>query len=123
MNRGFTLIELLIALFVASLLVAFVTIVVGTIKVVRDASYENIAFHIAEDKLDELRASGYASLSTGGSFSSPQLARLPQGSASTSVSVVNSKTKEVSAGVSWRGDGEATRVVSLTTLVTEIGGL
>ncbi len=117
------MIEVLIALFVASLLVAFVTIVVGTIKVVRDASYENIAFHVAEDKLDELRAVGYASLTSGGSFSSPELVRIPQGSASTSIRAVNSKTKEVSAGVSWSGNDGTTRVVSLTTLVTETGGL
>lgn len=117
------MIEMLIALFIMSIAVAFATIVIGTIKTTREVAYENAAFRIANSKLDELRAGGYANLPASGSFSSPELVDLPQGAASTSITVWNAKTKQVAAGVSWRDADGLTRVVSLTTLVTEAGGL
>lgn len=114
---------MLVALFIMSLTLVFVMIVAGTIKTTRDSAYENIAFRIADSKLGELRALGYAALPTSGPFSTPELASIPQGTASTSVTIRNAKTKEVRAGVSWRGSDGLIRVVSLTTLVTESGGL
>lgn len=122
-ERGFTMIEMLIALFIMSVATAFATIVIGTIKTTSDVAYENAAFRIADSKLDELRAGGYANLPAEGSFSSPELVNLPQGAASTSITVWNVKTKQVGAGISWRGTDGLTHAVSLTTLVTEIGGL
>lgn len=117
------MIEMLIALFIMSAAAAFATIVTGTIKTTRDVAYENAAFRIADSKLDELRAGGYANIPVSGSFSSPELADLPEGTASTSITAWNAKTKQVVAGVSWRGTDGLTRVVSLTTLITESGGL
>lgn len=105
-----------------SVAAVFVMIVVGTIKVTRDGAYENSAFRIADSKLDELRAGGYASLPESGPFSYPELVSLPQGAASTTVIVWNAKTKQVVVGVSWQGQ-DSTRYVSLTTLITEVGGL
>lgn len=114
---------MLVALFIMSVTAAFVTIVTGTIKVTRDATYENAAFRIADNKLDELRAGGYAALPVSGSFSDPALAALPQGVASTSITNLNAKTKRVSAGVSWQGADGLAKFVSLATFITESGGL
>lgn len=114
---------MLIAILILSVTVAFVTVVVGAIKVSRDAAYENVAFRIADNKLDEFRAAGYDALPASGAFLDPELASLPQGVASTSISDWNAETKQVTAGVSWRDSGGLTRSVSLTTLITEIGGL
>ncbi len=122
-RRGFTLIEMLIALLIMSITTAFVAVVMGTVKFTRDLGYENNAFRIAESKLDELRAGGYATLPSDGAFSDPGLVNLPQGVASTSVTVLNAKTKQVMAGVSWLGVDGLTHSVSLTTLITESGGL
>ena len=106
-----------------SIAIAFSTIIIGTVKVTRDSAYENVAFRIADGKLDELRAGGYATLPPDGEFSSPELANIPQGLASTSITALNEKTKEVTAGVSWLDANGLERYVSLTTLVTESGGL
>ena len=122
-KRGFTLIEMLVALLMLSVAVAFSTIIIHTIGITRDSAYENIAFRIADSKLDELRDGGYVNLPASGAFTSPGLANLPYGSASTSVTSWNIQTKQVTAGVSWLGTGSVTRFVSLTTLITEIGGL
>lgn len=122
-QRGFSLVEILVALFIMSVGIVFATIVAGTIKVTRDSAFENSAFHIADNKLNELRALGYATLPASGAFSDPQLASLPQGAASTTVTTWNTKTKQVVVGVSWLGADNLTRSVSLTTLITESGGL
>ncbi len=114
---------MLVALFIMSLTVAFTMFVVGAVGGVRDAAYENIAFRIADSKLDELRAGGYDALPADGPFFDPGLASLPQGQASTSVTVWNTKTKQVMTGVSWQGVNGSTRAVSFTTLLTQSGGL
>ncbi len=122
-QRGFTLIEMLIALLIMSVAIALTTFVVGAVKSSRDSTYESVASRVADSKLNELRAGGYAALPASGSFSDPALSSLPQGAASTTVSSWNSKTKQVTTGVSWRGSDGSTRYVSFTTLVTETGGL
>lgn len=122
-SAGFTLTETLVALFIMSVAVVFVALLIGTIKTTRDAKYENSAFRIADSKLDELRAGGYAALPASGSFSDPELANMPQGAASTSITDWNAKTKQVVVGVSWQSQGGLTRFVSLTTLITDFGGL
>ena len=106
-----------------SVAVVFATIVIGTVKVTRDAALENSAFRIAQSKLSELRATGYAALPSGGPFPDSELASLPQGAASTTVATWNAKTKRVATGVSWLGADGVTRYVSLETLITESGGL
>lgn len=120
---GFTLVEMLVALFIMSVTIVFVTIVIGTIKGTRDVTHENVAFRIADSKLDELRALGYATLPASGPFSVPELGNLPQGVASTSITDWNAKTKQIVAGVSWQGVDGLMHFVSLTTLITESGGL
>lgn len=121
-QRGFTLAETVVALFIMSLAVAFVTVVASTIKATRDAAYENIAFRVADSKLNELRSLGYAAIAPG-AFLDAELANIPNGLASSTVATWNAETKQVTVGVSW-GDADArTKYVSLTTLVTETGGL
>ena len=85
--------------------------------------HENAAFRIANSKLAELRALGYAALPASSPFFVSELADLPQGTASTSITSWNAKTKQVAAGVSWRGSDGLVHVVSLTTRITESGGL
>ena len=114
---------MLVALFIVSVAAAFSTFVVNAIKVSRDSAYESTASRIAEGKLDELRAGGYAALPASGAFSDPTLASLPQGQASTTVTDWNAKTKEVTTGVSWLGLNGTTRYASVTTLITQSGGL
>jgi len=122
-RRGFSLIEILVALFVMSMVVVFSSVVNSTIKVTRDSTYENVAFRIADSKLGELRAAGYTSLPVSGPFLADELSTIPEGAASTSVVSVNAKIKQITTGVSWRGADGLPRYVSLTTLMTQSGGL
>lgn len=117
------MVEMLVALFILSATTLFVTVVVATIGGTRDAAYESNAFRVASSKIEELRALGYASLPADGAFSDSQLSSLPNSSASTTITEWDAKTKKVVAGVSWRGPDNRTRFVSMTTLITEVGGL
>lgn len=117
------MIEILISLGILSVTVALGVVVVDSIKVIRDSANENAAFRIANSKLDELRSLGYDALPASGPFSDAELGSLPQGSASTTVTVWNDETKEVAAGVSWVSSDGTERLVSLSTLITQVGGL
>lgn len=122
-SRGFTLIEVLTALFIVSVGVVCATIAVTMIKGTRESTYRSAAIRIAETELNEIRADGYASLPSSGPFTSAELSNLPQGVASTTVTVWNEKIKQVMIGVAWHGTDDRTQYVSLHTLVTETGGL
>lgn len=121
--RGFSLAEMIVALFIVSIGVAITSIAVKTTVTTRDSANESIAFHIAASKLEELRFLGYDALTSSGSFSDTELSSLPNGAASTTVTTWNTKTKQAVAGVSWLGTNNLTRYVSLTTLITQVGGL
>lgn len=122
-KQGFTLVEVLISLFVLSVSITFAVIIINTIKLTRDGAHEGVAFRIANSKLDAMRAAGYDSLPADGPFTADGLSSIPQGAASTTATVYNEKIKEVLVGVSWLGSEGNTRYVSLTTLITEVGGL
>jgi prepilin-type N-terminal cleavage/methylation domain-containing protein len=123
-TRGFTLIEVTIAVF----LIGFLAVLAGSIStaapLARHVKLENVALVIAADKIEELRALGYADLPASGSFSHTSLSTLPSGTGEYTVSTYNSRTKQVVVTVTWVEAGAiATTSASLTTLVTEIGGL
>ena len=119
---GFTLIEVLVSLLlIGAMLMAFQATLLGT-PLAAGAKHQDLALRIAQHEVEALRAAGYAALPASGSFASSQLALLPSGSGERAVTTYNDKTKQVVVTVSWQERG-ASRSVSLTTLMTEIGGL
>jgi len=122
-GRGFTLIEVLISIFVLGALVALFTTALMTANITRAARHEDIALKIASYKLEELRALGYANLPASGSFSNSLLSSLASSSASTSISDFNAKTKKAVVSVGWQEGSLGTHIISLTTLITQTGGL
>lgn len=123
-NRGFTLIEVVVSLFIIAVGIAVASSVGASIKSSADAEKANIALRIAATELDTIRDGGYANVPANGTaFSSAYLSSLASSSASTTNSAYNAKTKLVSAGVSWVDSRGKSRYVSLTTLITQTGGL
>jgi prepilin-type N-terminal cleavage/methylation domain-containing protein len=120
--RGFTLIEVVIAIFLVGLLAVLTANILTATPLATHAKEEQTALAIASNRMEALRAGGYAALPASGPFSDASLANLPGGSGEVTVSTYNSNTKEVTVTVSWNEDGTPHDVV-LTTLVTEIGGL
>ncbi len=122
-QRGFTLIEVLVSVFVFGSVVILLVGVFNLTLLTRLARQEDIALKIADHKLEELRNDGYAGLPASGSFSDSLLSSLPNSTASTSISDFNAKVKQVIVQVGWQAPSGSTRVMSLTTLITQSGGL
>jgi prepilin-type N-terminal cleavage/methylation domain-containing protein len=122
-GRGFSLIEVVIAVAIVGATLAALAALISVVPLTRDTHHADLALTIAEDEIGALRAAGYAALPASGSFSHPLLAELPAGTTTLAVVDYNDGTKQVDVTVSWQDPGQETRAVSLTTLVTETGGL
>ncbi|MBI5003763.1 prepilin-type N-terminal cleavage/methylation domain-containing protein [Candidatus Kaiserbacteria bacterium] len=123
MAAGFTLIEVLITVFVVGVLVALYGVGVMTTSLTREAAHQDIALHAASQQLESLRMSGYPALPASGSFANSQVTQLPSGSGAMTISALNAKTKQVVVTVSWQEGSRGSRSVSLSTYITETGGL
>lgn len=122
-SRGFTLIEILIALgIVVAMLFALGALV--RLSVLQSTVHkEEIALTIAMSTLEELRVGGYDALPPSGALAHPSLALLPSGAGTLSVSEFEDDTAEVEVTVTWKGRDGENRSITLSTLITEIGGL
>lgn len=105
-------------------MVALYATVLGLFPLTRTSEHGAVALRITEHELAALRADGYAALPADGSFANAQFSLLPENATGTiAVSTVNAKTKQVTVAVIWREPGKATSTVSLSTFITETGGL
>ncbi|MDE1919225.1 MAG: prepilin-type N-terminal cleavage/methylation domain-containing protein [Patescibacteria group bacterium] len=122
---GFSLIEVIVSIFIMSVILLLFQALVRSSVLVRTSKDQGIALAVVRNELETLRANGYAALPASGSFSDSLLGTLPPATTATlSVSVLNAQTKQVSASVVWREPGAAaSSTVSLSTLITQNGGL
>ncbi len=123
-TRGFSLIEVVASLFVIAVIIVLSQAVLHIIPLGALAKHQDIALKIAAHQLEELRALGYDDLPGSGTFSHPDLVNLPQGEAEQTIATFNPRTEQVTVTVSWSEPSNPTPYsVSLTTLLTEIGGI
>ena len=105
-------------------MVLFLQAVVLSGIFVRNTESQGVALSIVRNEIESVRAAGYGAVPSSGSFSDSLLNTLPGGTGTLTVSAYNAKTKQVTASVVWRDAGTtASSTVSLTTLITETGGL
>lgn len=123
MKRGFTLIEVLIALGILAAAVLICQAIISSTTLARTVKNKDLALKIANHKMEELRALGYANLPASGIFSDPLLSSLPNPSAAIEVSDYNSELKQVVVNVAWTELSGVSPEVELTTLLTKTGGL
>lgn len=124
-SRGFSLIEVTVSIFVVGVMLLLLQALLQSGTLLRISKSQGIALSIAQNKLESLRADGYAALPASGTFSDSLISTLPAAATTTlTVSVYNAETKQASASVVWRDPGAAaSSTVSLSTLITETGGL
>lgn len=122
-QKGSTIIEIIISLFIFGIVLVIYSAASNTLLLNKGTKNQQLAFRIASNQMEILRATAYDSLPAGGSLSDPLLSTLPSGTVVLTVSSYNAKTKELTVTVSWKEVGNSnTRNVALTTLITK-GGL
>lgn len=123
--RGFSLIEVTVSIFIVGVILFLLQALIQSGVLLRISKSQSIALSIVQNKLESLRTNGYVALPPSGTFSDNLVSTLPQAATTTlTVSVYNAQTKQISASVVWRDPGTtASSTVSLSTLITETGGL
>lgn len=124
-RRGFGLVEVIVSIFIIGVMLILLQAVIRSGTLVRNSKNQGIALAIARNKIENLRLGGYSYIPSGGSFYDPLLDSLPRAATTTlSVSAYNAKTKQVSISIIWLDSGyAASSTVSLSTLITQTGGL
>ena len=111
-------------MFIISMMLLLFQAMLNSSTIVVSTRNQDLALTIVKNEIGDLRAKGYDELPTSGTFSDDLLDELPSGSASLSVGEHNSKTKYVTATVSWQERNKETlSSISISTLITQIGGL
>lgn len=120
-QAGFSLVEVLVTLSIIGAITLLYVAISSTYQLTRSAAYREIALRIASEEMNTLRAAGYGVLPGSGSFTDTQMANLPNGSGTLTVTTLNAKTKTIDVTVSWQEI--SAHSVSLSTYITETGGL
>ena len=120
--KGFSLIEVMIAMGVVLITLIAFGVVVNTVPLTRTARNQNVAYHIAAKKVEELRHTAFAALPPSGPFSDPGLGNLASATATMNIADYQSSAEIKQATVTgeWYENNTA-RNVSLTTLIGETG--
>lgn len=112
-----SLIEVLVSLFIVGALIVLYAAAFNVTIMSRFMRSENLAYHIASKRMEELRNTDYAALPVTGTFSDPALASLQSGAGAYTRSDYSSYAgmQELVVTVTWF-DGRS-RSVSIRTLV------
>lgn len=115
-QKGMSLIEVIISMGLISILLFLYISSMNIVAHTKKLRYENLAYHAANKKMEELRATAFTSLPTSGTISDSMINQIPSGNGSFTVTDHPSFTglKELTVTVTWN-DGKS-KQVQLKTL-------
>jgi len=122
-HSGFQLIEVAIALVLFIMTLTIFGVAVSTAPLTKTARHQNVAYHIAAKKIEDLRHTLYASLPADGTstFSDGGLADLPDGEGFVTMAAYGAnQVRRATVIVTWQEAGTARSVV-LETLINNSG--
>ncbi|MDP3994171.1 MAG: hypothetical protein Q8P75_04300 [bacterium] len=121
-KNGFTIIETTIALLLVMVTITIFGVALSSLPLTRTARNQNIAYHIAVKKMEELRDTQFASLPANSTFADPGLANLSNPSADFTIEdyAGSSQIKTATVTVQWQEESH-TREVVLETLMSDHG--
>lgn len=122
-QAGFSLIEILVSIGILGAMLGIYTLSSQITLLSRHVRHDDVALRIARTKLEALRATPYASLPASGTFADPLLSTFASSTAYMDITDYNAETKRIDVTVLFEEIGRGTRSVTLTTLVTDVGGL
>lgn len=120
--NGFTLIETIISLGLVVIVTIIFISALSTLPLTKNTRNENIAYHVAAKKLEELRNTPFASLPVSGTFVDAGLVALASSTAQFSITNYQSSNqiKQVVVTVSWL-EQLTTKSAVLETLISQYG--
>lgn len=124
LQNGFSYIEVVLSLFLVLAMLTILFTSSGTLWTRRKSNLQSIAAKIASREIESLRNTDFASLPSTGSLSDPDLAKLPTGAATRTVSNYGSPPdptiKLITINVTWT-ERDISQEISLDTLISENG--
>lgn len=122
MRKGFSLIEMIIALALVLATILVFAVALQSSPLTRHARNQNVAYHVAANKIEELRNTQFSSLPASGAFSDPGLGNLQGATAQLTITDYqgSSDVKQVVVTISWLEAG-ATKSLTLETLMSNSG--
>src|SRR3989344_6457773 len=100
-QKGFSLLEVVVSIAIIAGLFMLYTAVISNIYLSRTVKQKDIALKIASHQIEGLRAAGYDLLPATGSFNDINLALLPSGSGTVTVTDYSDQIKQVVVAVAW----------------------
>lgn len=82
---GMSLVEMIISMFLVLILFVFLVMEVSTLAVSKGQRYENVAYHVANKQMENLRSTSFASLPASGTIFDSLLDEIPSGNGSFTV--------------------------------------
>jgi len=115
LQSGMSFIEVIVVLFIIIVLFDISLIEANALSIMKKQRYENIAYHIANKQMEDLRATTFTSLPGSGTILDPLLSQIPSGSGNFTVNDYSgySGIKELITTVTWN-DGIPKSVVIKT---------
>lgn len=121
-HSGFMLIDLLLTLVFATTLIMLLLVTATTLTQTYKSNLQSVAARIATKEVENLRQTTYASLPLSGSFSDPDLSKLPSGSTNLTISsyLTSADIKQATITVNWIQNGAVKQII-LNTLIYKNG--
>ncbi|MBI4049544.1 MAG: type II secretion system protein [Candidatus Doudnabacteria bacterium] len=110
-QKGISLIEVIVSMGIILVLFILYIAAQNTVVQSRKLRYENLAYHVANKQMEELRGTSFATLPLSGTISDSMLSQIPSGSGNFSVTDYSgfSGLKELVVTVSWN-DGVSKQI-------------
>ncbi len=122
-DAGFTLIEVIVALALLTATLVIFGSALSAIPLTKAARNQNVAYHVAAKKLEELRNTPFANLPSSGSFADPALNNLSNASGQITIADYEESTeiKQVTVTIWWSDPVGPTKSMSVETLMARNG--
>lgn len=117
-EQGLSLIEVIVSMGIIGAMFILYVSAMNTVVLTKRIRQENLAYHIANKKMEELRGTYFLLLPPSGAILDPLLSKIPSGSGSFTVSDHAGFVglKELTVQVNWIGDNGAAKQIQLKSL-------
>ncbi|MDQ3018888.1 MAG: hypothetical protein M3Q64_03395 [bacterium] len=122
-QAGFSIVEVVVMLFIIGVMLLLFQTTSNTVILNRYGRYKEIALRAADQKVQTMRTTVFASIPATGSFTDSQIESLPNGAGTITVTDEDETLKHVVVTITWRNPkGTGNQQIQLDTYISR-GGL